>query len=237
MSEQVQLIFWLLSVLYIGVGLWLAYRILHHLGYVPVDSPFTWASVLMVFAGGAMLANALQNLTFNVIQLITLLTAQGGKDALMPSVWGSVPAWIYILLDIGVFVLIFALAVRFGWGHLPELLAWTSTAEGEEEPFLDLDLAEKDTAFPDDEEVVFEEETHAEQEVLPFLEQALLLFGLSHLAYSLLGNVLRLIMFVPFLRQPQQARTNMVGFGAAWAAGIVLFAMVGYLVYNKATET
>ncbi len=235
MSEQLQIVFWVLSVCYMGVGLFFAYRILSALGYIPVNVTFAGAGALLVLVGGAILASALQSVTFNLIQFISLLTTAGGKDALMASVWGNVPAWLYILLDVGTLILVFALAVYFGWGRVPELLAW-STMEEEPAEETEASLWEANEPSPAGADAVVEMEENEEGEILSFVEQGFLMFGLAYLVYSLLNNVLRLLLFVPFLHRPQQMRTNLVGVGAAWVAGLVLFAMVAYLVYNKVAE-
>ncbi len=236
MSEQFQVVFWVLSVLYMGIGLFLSYRVLRALGYIPMDEAFAWSSAFLVVAGGSVLYNAFQSITFSVLQLITLLTTQGGKEATIPSVWGNVPGWIYLLFDIGIYLLTFAFVVRFGWGRLPELLTWSSAEEEDEE---DAILPVEDTDAPENEgeEPFSETEGNDDDDALSFLEQGSLLLGVSYLAYSLLTNIQRLLLFVPFLRQPQRTPTNVVGFGSAWVAGLVLFAMVAYLVYNKVAET
>ena len=240
MIAQFQLAFWILSILYIIGGLFFAHRILRALGYIPVERTFAPSTVLLVLAGASVLSTPFQLLTFNIIQFISVLTVEGGMEALAPTVWGNVPLWLHVLLNLALFILLFALTVWFGWGRIPELLAWKGEsdtleeeANGEEE---ESHIAENSEESPADDEDFSLWEDDEETSVLPFLDQIVLSMGIAYLVYNLLDSVMRLILFVPFLRQPQQTRTNIVGFSSAWVAGLVLFAMVAYLVYNKVAE-
>ncbi len=239
-SEQAQVIAWFASVIALGLGVLFAYRILRALGYFPPDGSHRTAFTLLWLAGAAIIALPIEQITFRVLNLILLLTSPEGKNLPYPSVWGSIPYWVYGLLDMGLYLAVLAGVVWLGWGRLPELLAWGKEEEEAEEAG-EVDEAEDEPSGmtegdADTWEDDWEADTGGEEVTLSFLDQALLMLGIAQLIYGMLNRVTLLMLSPAFLSRPRRPEPNAVGFGSVWVASLILFAMVGYLMYNKAGE-
>lgn len=246
-SDQAQVIAWFASVIALGLGVWFAHRILRALGYLPADGLHRGAVALFWLAGTAIIALPIEQLTFRVLNLILLFSSPQGKDLPYPSVWGSIPYRMYGLLDMALYLVVLAGVVWLGWGRLPELLAWGKEEgeDGEEEEMweetgmTEEGAGEADKNGKEGEDDMWEDEwdeDETEGVALSFLDQFLLMLGISQLIYGILNRLTLLMLSPAFLSRPRSPEPNVVGFGAVWAASIILFAMVGYLMYNKAGE-
>ncbi len=220
--ETTRSLFWVLTLLSLAIGFWFARRVLVAVGLLPLTETRrkeTPQVLVLWLALTAVLFYAPRYFSARVLNaVLTFTNTYSRTDALAPSSWGNAPFWLYVTLDLGLYVLTCAVVIYLGWNRLPALLLGRAP--------LAVGAGEGNAG----------EGTGARAVPLSALDQGVVLWAVGHLVHSVLQEIIITVTNLPLIEPPPGTQTHTLGYVLGWVAAGVIFGVIVYLMHNSLQE-